>query len=119
LISENFARELWHEPGAAVGKRIREWGLKNAVVWREIIGVVEDVREDGPPQKAPGMVYWPVLMENFFGVPAFGTPAIAFVIRSDRAASQSLLNDVQQAVWSVNPNLPVFLVSTIQDLYDR
>jgi predicted permease len=118
LVSENFARELWQEPAAAIGKRIREWGLKPPV-WREIIGVVEDVHEDGPAHKAPSMTYWPVMMENFFGLPKFGTRAIAFVIRSDRAGRESLVNEVRQAVWSVNPNLPVFLVSTMQDLSDR
>src|SRR5262249_5767836 len=49
----------------------------------------------------------------------FGTPAIAFVIRSKRAGSESLLSEVREAVWSVNANLPVFLVNTMQDLYDR
>ena len=37
LISENMARELWHDPSAALGKRIRE-GMKDP--WREIVGVV-------------------------------------------------------------------------------
>ena len=119
VISENFAREFWQEPPAAIGKRIREWGVKGDPVWREVIGVVEDVREDGPMQKAPSIVYWPVLMDNFFRVPVLGTPAIAFVIRSDRAGSESLMGEVRQAVWSVNPNLPVFLVSTMQQLLDR
>jgi predicted permease len=119
VISENFARELWHEPAAAIGKRIREWGLQGDPVWREVIGVVEDVREDGPPQKAPGIVYWPILMENFFRSPIAGQRKIAFVIRSGRAGSESLVTEVRKAVWSVNPNLPVFLVSTMQELYGR
>jgi hypothetical protein len=42
VVSEMFARELWREPAAAIGKRIREWGLKREpIVWREIIGVVK------------------------------------------------------------------------------
>ena len=64
IVSENFARELWHEPSAALGKRIRE-GMKDP--WREIVGVVGDVRHDGADQKAPTTVYWPVLMKGFWG----------------------------------------------------
>ncbi len=64
MVSENMARELWHDPAAAIGKRIRE-GMKDP--WREIVGVVADVRSDGADQKAPTTVYWPVMMKNFWG----------------------------------------------------
>jgi hypothetical protein len=36
MVSENLARELWKEPSAAIGKRIRE---TNVSTWREVIGV--------------------------------------------------------------------------------
>jgi hypothetical protein len=62
LVSENMARELWHDPRAAVGKRIRST-LKDD--WREVIGVVADLRDDGIDQKAPTIVYWPLLQKNF------------------------------------------------------
>jgi putative ABC transport system permease protein len=39
MVSENFAREFWKEPTAAIGKRIRQ-APKNP--WRTIIGVVGD-----------------------------------------------------------------------------
>jgi hypothetical protein len=119
VVSENFAREFWDPPGAALGKRIREQGPPDRANWREIIGVVQDVHEDGPHQKAASTVYWPVMMQDFGGNAMYGTAAIAFVIRSERAGSESLLSDVRQAVWSVNSNLPVFLVSTMKELYDR
>jgi ABC-type antimicrobial peptide transport system permease subunit len=119
VISENMARELWREPAAAIGKRIREFPRNDPNFWREIVGVVTDVHEDGPQQKAPTMVYWPIQMENFLGNPVYGTPAIAFVIRSKRAGDESLLDEVRKAVWSVNPNLPVFLINTMKELYDR
>jgi putative ABC transport system permease protein len=117
LISESVARELWGGPTAAVGKRIGDPAATRS--WREVIGVVEDVHDDGPHQASPATVYWPLMMEDFFGAPKFGTPAIAFVIRSERAGTESLLSDVRQAVWSINANLPVFLVSTMKELYDR
>jgi predicted permease len=119
IISENFAREVWESPAAALGQRIREPGPGAPPLWREIVGVVEDVHEDAVHQPAPTMVYWPVMMENYGGVPLFATRPINLVIRSDQAGRQSLLGGVREAVWSVNPSMPVFLVRTTKDLYDQ
>jgi ABC-type antimicrobial peptide transport system permease subunit len=42
-----------------------------------------------------------------------------FVIRSERAGTESFLNEVRQAVWSVNSNLPLASVRTMQEVYDK
>jgi hypothetical protein len=42
-----------------------------------------------------------------------------FVIRTKRAATESFLTEARQAIWSVNSNLPVFAISTLQDLYNQ
>jgi predicted permease len=117
IVSENMARELWGEPVAALGQRIRIAG-PGPLRWREIVGVVEDVRDDGVHQKAPTLVYWPPLMENFWGA-KFIVRSVAFSIRSKRAGNEGFLNELSQAVWSVNPNLPLALVRTMQEVYDR
>ena len=44
LISENFAKEYWHDARNALGKRIR---VGNTDDWREIVGVVADVHDNG------------------------------------------------------------------------
>jgi predicted permease len=117
LISENLARELWGTPAAAIGKRLRE---SSATPWHEVIGVVQDVYERGVQQKAPETVYWPAMMTNMFGVSAVNTiRAATFAIRSDRAGTESFLNQVRQAVWGVNASLPVASVRTMQDIYNR
>ena len=47
-------------------------------------------------------------MENAFGPgPAQATRTVTFVIRSERAGTESFLNEVRAAVWSVNSNLPL------------
>jgi hypothetical protein len=48
IVSENLAREMWGSPAAALGKQIRE-GMKDP--WREIVGVVEDVHDNGIQEK--------------------------------------------------------------------
>jgi len=114
MISENMARELWREPAAAIGKRIRE-GMKDS--WREIIGVVCDVRHDGADQKAPTTVYWPVIMSNFWGDATFVQRGASFAIRSNRAGSESFLKEMRQAVWAVDPDVPLDGIRTMQEVY--
>jgi putative ABC transport system permease protein len=114
MISENMARELWRDPPAAIGKRIRE-GMQDP--WREIIGVVGNVRDDGADQKSPTTVYWPVMMKNFWGDDTFLQRRAAYAIRSNRAGSESFLKEIQKAVWSVNPDLPLADLRTMEKLY--
>ena len=116
IVSENTAREMWGSARAALGKRIRE-GMKDP--WREVVGVAENVRDDGVQQKAPSFVYWPALMDSFWGEEGRVWRSGVFIIRTDRAATESFLGQSRQAVWSVNASLPVFLVRTLQDLYDQ
>ena len=119
LVSENFAREVWGSPAAALGQHIRDSPPASTDLWREIVGVVENVHEDALYRPAPTFVYWPVMMENFNGNALSATRAINLVIRSDEAGGERLLNGVRNAVWSVNSSMPVFLVRTMKDLYDE
>jgi putative ABC transport system permease protein len=114
LVSENMARELWRDPASALGKRIRE-GMKDS--WREIVGVVADVRHDGADHKAPTTVYWPLMMSDFWGSPTFLQRGIVYAIRSDRAGSESLLKELRQAIWSLDPDLPLASVRTMEEVY--
>ncbi|MGA2881975.1 MAG: ABC transporter permease [Bryobacteraceae bacterium] len=117
ILSDNLARELWGSPSSAVGKRIREFP---GTPWREVIGVVQDVRENGVDQKSPEIVYWPSIGPNIFGPsPLNALRTVTFVIRSERAGTESFLNQVRQAVWSVNASLPVASVRTMQEIYDQ
>jgi predicted permease len=116
MMTENLARELWHDPAAAIGKRVRD---NPNSLWREVIGVVADEREDGVDKKAPNTAIWPILMEHFENNKIFGRPSLAFVIRSPRAGTQAFLNEVSQAVWSVNANLPLASVRTMEEVARR
>ena len=116
MVSEKLARELWHDPRSAIGKRIRE---NMNGTWREVVGVVNDEREDGVNRPAPTMAYWPIIMNNFEVDKVSVRRDLNYVIRSNRAGSQSLMNAVQQAVWSVNGNLPLANVTTLQRVYGK
>lgn len=116
MVSENLARELWGEPRAAIGKRISQ-NPKDP--WREIIAVVSDERDDGVNKPAPKIVFWPILMDNFAGEPVSVRRTVALMIRGSRTGSQSFLDDVRRAVWSVDPNLPLANVRTLKEIYDK
>jgi putative ABC transport system permease protein len=116
LVSENLARELWGSPSAAIGRSIRE-SMKTP--WRRIIGVVADVRDDGVDQKAPESAYFPTFMHDFEGDAVSIRRTPAFVIRSSRAGSTGFLKDVSAAIWSMDPNLPLASVRTLQEIYDK
>jgi predicted permease len=116
LISESLARELWGSAQAAIGKRGRE-----SRQWNEVVGVVQDVHENGVQEKAPEIVYWPALGYSIMGPSrtANALRDVVFVIRSDRAGTESFINQVRRAVWSVNASLPVAQMRTMQDIYSR
>jgi predicted permease len=113
MISENLARDLWGSPSAAIGKRLREF---KSMPWHEVIGVIQNVRENGVQTNAPEIVYWPAMVNNRFS-PV--TRTVTFVIRSERAGARGFLDEVRQAVWSVNSNLPLADVRTMQTVYDK
>jgi ABC-type antimicrobial peptide transport system permease subunit len=116
MISENLAKELWQSPGNAIGKRIR---VASTDDWREVVGVVGDMHDDGMSQNPPSAVYWPALMKKFEGEDSTTRRGITYVISSSRAGSESLMQDVRNAVWSVNANLPLANPRTLAFLQTR
>ena len=117
MVSENLARELWGNSGAAIGKRVRT-GSRSA--WREVVGVVQDVRENGVHEPAPAIVYWPTALESLYQPGALNVSrTVTFAIRSTRTGTESFLNQVRQAVWSVHSSIPVASVQTQQDIYSQ
>jgi predicted permease len=117
MVSENLAREMWGTPSAAIGKRLTEFPK---MPWHEVIGVVQDVRENGVQEKAPEIVYWPSIMKDLFGPGSMqAIRTVTFAIRSERAGTQAFLNEVRQGVWSVNSSLPLASVRTMQEVYDK
>jgi putative ABC transport system permease protein len=118
MVSENLARELWGQPSAAIGKRVRPYAKG---VWREVIGVLSDTRDNGLNQKAPTIAYWPLRMVDFTPTPEdrnFVQRSVTYLVRSTRTATSGFANELGHAVWSVNPNLPLASVRTLKEIYD-
>src|SRR3954469_24018562 len=113
LVSENLARELWQEPSAAIGKQIRE---NSSSPWREVVGVVADERDEGVDKKAPATAFWPILMDKFEGDDIQVRRTLTYMVRSPRAGANGFVDEVSRAVWSVNPNLPLASVRTLEEV---
>jgi putative ABC transport system permease protein len=116
IVTENMPREVWGSAASAVGKRIRE---STASPWREVVGVAGLERDEGVDHPAPTTVYWPVMTPDFWGTRLQVRRTVIYIVRSARTGSQGFLNEVRQAVWSVNPNLPLLGVKTMQEIYTK
>jgi putative ABC transport system permease protein len=96
IINERMARDYF--PGLnPVGQRINIDSGPEA--WREIVGVVPDVKHYGLAGQAPEQMYEPFDQQPY--------PYMGIVIRAGRAAPLPSAASVRAAVASVDPDLPV------------
>jgi predicted permease len=117
IVSENLARELWGSPDAALGRRVREYYVRDSPWW-EVVGVAGDVHDDGVDGPPPATVYWPALPDDDLqGMAGYQARRVSVAIRTERAGTAALLEQVGEAVWSVNPTLPLAQVRTLEDVY--
>jgi predicted permease len=110
VISAPLAREYWGEPAGALGQRVRSNSQRE---WREIVGVAGDERDDGLNRPATPMVYWPMLTENY------RWRRMAYAVRSTRVGTPGFMRELEQAVWAVDPNLPLAEVLTLNEIRSR
>ncbi len=116
IVSENLARELWGDPQRAIGKRLRE---RPQGIWREIIGVVGNERDDGMSQAAKKTVHWPIAVKGVWTNEDSIRRYVTFAVRSPRTGSESLVSEVRAAIWSVDSTIPIARVRTLKELQDR
>jgi ABC-type antimicrobial peptide transport system permease subunit len=103
-----LARQYWGEPAKAIGKRVR--GSSPRFPWREIIGVSGKELDDGLTQPPTAIVYWPMLSESY------RWRTMAYAVRSTRVGAPGFVRELEQAVRSVNPNLPLAAVQTLDEI---
>jgi predicted permease len=111
LVSATIAREYWGEPSRALGQRIHT-PLTDAP-WYEVVGVVADERDDGLDRPPTPIVYWPMLNQNY------QWRRMVYAVRSTRVGTPGFQRELEQAVWSVNPALPLANVQTLDRIQAR
>ncbi len=116
VVSEAFAREFWPAPEQAIGKRFR---MADYQPWKEIIGVAGDVRTRGVREDPPFVVYFPFFMEGLWGTGVFSQRSLRYAVRTSRHPATDVLPEARQAVGSVNPNLPLSSIRTLDQIFAR
>jgi predicted permease len=116
IVSENLAREYWKDPPNALGKQIR---ATSADDWREIVGVVGNIHDEGLDKPETSAIYWPPMEVRFDGMQEVLVRDVAFVVRSPRAGSAALVKELQRAVWAIDPEMPLADPITAGELYTK
>ena len=119
VVTEDLAREHWATPTEALGRRVRVFGGDmGASDWREIVGVVGAVHDDGMSQEAVPTVFWPQVVTDFWDEEISTRRSLAYAVRVQAGDPTNILPQVREAVWSVNRNLPLARVNTLQGFVD-
>jgi putative ABC transport system permease protein len=121
IVNERLAEHFW--PGQnPVGKRLRA-GEGDSTRWSVIVGVVGNVHERSLETEPAEMVYYPMLTAPATEPPPDGSDnrpasrAMTFVLRSPRP--EALVQPVRDAVWALDPTLPVAAVTTMTTIVDQ
>jgi putative ABC transport system permease protein len=109
VINETMARRFWPNE-SPIGKRLKQGWPENETPWREVVGVAADVKLNGVDQETPLQAYLPLAQE-----PAL---SLALVVRS-QGNPLSLAAAVEQAIYAMDKDLPVFNTRSMDQLLDN
>ncbi|MEZ4425318.1 MAG: ABC transporter permease [Gemmatimonadota bacterium] len=113
VVSRAFAQTWWPDT-SPLGRRVR-FGADNED-WYQIVGVVEDVRQNGLEEPSAEMVYFPTLTEaDGQLVPA---RAQDVVLRASGGDPMALLPVLRREVAALNPRIPVADPRTMSEVFD-
>lgn len=107
VINQTMAVRFWPD-GDPIGKRIN-LGSTAEPLMREIVGIVGDIRHEGPTEAPHSELYRPYKQDT---MPGF---LVTLVVRTGQDPL-SMTGAVQQAVWSVDPDMPISYVVTLTQL---
>jgi putative ABC transport system permease protein len=111
IVNETLARTLWPgEPaGAAIG-RLMGTGFDDGTTWREVVGVVRDVRSrrpDAPPDS-----------ETYIPHAQWPAASLVFTLRI-AGAPEGVVPLVRSELTDLDPQLPLAAVRTFQEVVDN
>ena len=111
IINESFARRYF-EGESPIGKRLSiDEDAKRQPIWREIVGVVSDVKQDGLASESQPAIFAPYSQTSMMFFLRFMT----FVIRTaDEPAQMAAV--VQREIQKVDANLPAYDVKTMRQV---
>jgi predicted permease len=105
IISEALAKQYFSGQDP-IGQRF-QWGGRALFT---IVGIAGDVHISALDANPPPMIY-----NSMFQVESGASERMAFVLRS-KVTGQGLFQEVQQRVWSVDKDLPIYNTTTLAAL---
>ncbi len=108
IIDEATAKRYWPDHGP-VGRRLRI-GQNPALSWNTVVGVVKNIKHDGLDVDGVPHVYVPVNQ-------SLGR-VLSLTLRTSLPATL-LEPQIRHEIQSIDPGLPVFDVSSMNDVLDR
>jgi putative ABC transport system permease protein len=111
LVNETFARRVYGDTNP-IGRRFSGWEESGGREWREIVGVVGDVRAFGQEADVPAEVYAPYTQANYSWWNGFQR-TLAVVAKT---TGPSVIPSMRAAVRSFDPQLPVFDAQPVNEV---
>jgi putative ABC transport system permease protein len=109
VINEAMARQYWPNEDP-VGRRVAFNSRDNQPVWREIVGVVKDVRHVALDTESKPQIYFPFTH--------FPSPMMTLVARTD-GDPMNFVAAVRSQVQAIDRDQPVSNVHTMEELLAR
>ena len=116
IVNEALAQREFPKE-SPLGKRITLGDPRGGPKWMTIVGVVKDVKQGSWTDAADDEMYIPFRQSGDFFFSGMGPHAagMTLVVRTNIDAA-SLARAVKSAVWSVDRNLPVSHVETLENI---
>ena len=119
VVSKSVADRFW--PGkSALGRRLTP-GLPEGGRWVTIVGVAGDVRSEGLHKPVGELVYYPLVRRDFRdeeGDREWVPRNFSLVVKG-KIDPAMLARPVQEAIWELNPNLPLAQVRSMEEVVER
>jgi predicted permease len=115
VINQRLAAALWQGEDA-VGKRLSTWSGPDNPEWREVVGVVRDVRSSGQGSPAPMELFIPYTQAPAGAWNAFQR-SMAIVVHASENWPETYVPVMRRAVRDVDPAVPLFAVRTLENVF--
>ncbi len=112
IVTESFARKNFGA-ASALGHKIRPFNAGNSGPWRTIVGVAPDMVMQAPPF-SPTVNTVGMFLPLNVGTPPFAT----ILARPPGGSPQAIDGVLRKAVAAIDPNLPLYFVSTPRESQD-
>jgi putative ABC transport system permease protein len=108
VVNETLARRIWPREDP-VGKRLKQGWPESPGTWREVVGVVADVKFEGVSELTPLQVYMPMTQDP--------PRDFALVVRASGAPA-ALRAPIEAVVHALDRDLPVYAVRTMDQVLE-